>query len=344
MVVQYANYLSDKGYNVTLWHNTINTVFTLHPQVKLRKIPLPTKLGTIIHSLVKKFNSDAIIADIIPLASLLSIRNHARLIYFAQDYDESYYSNPLKRFLIRNLYFFCLNLMKVKVIAVSTELVRELTEKFNASATLVENGIDLETFYPEADEKLSTIKENRKAVIVLSRKDYRKGLDIVAKVVNKLAYNFRSKIEVWACGETLENEIMNTKVKNFGWVGIQELRKILTAADVFFYPTRHEGFPLMPLEAMACGCPVVTTRAVPYARNADNALVTDVEDTDNLKEKLETILRDDVLREKLRKNGFETAKKYNLKESQRRFEEAIVDILGFNSNADSRVQKKASSS
>jgi glycosyltransferase involved in cell wall biosynthesis len=344
MVVEYANYLTDKGYNVTLWHNTINTVFTLRPQIILAKIPLPTKIGTIIHSLVKKFHSDAIIVDIIPLASFLSIRNHTRLIYFAQDYDESYYRNPLKRFLIRNLYFFCLSLMKVKVIAVSNELIRELIEKYKASARLVENGINLETFYPDPDEKLAAIKGNRRAVIVLSRKDYRKGLDIVVKVINKLSYDFRNKIEVWACGETLENKIMNTKVKNFGWLGIQELRKILTAADVFFYPTRHEGFPLMPLEAMACGCPVVTTRAVPYVRNADNALVTDIEDTDNLKEKLETILRDDVLREKLRENGFETAKKHNLKDSQKQFENAIADIFGFNSNPSSISQKEASSS
>jgi glycosyltransferase involved in cell wall biosynthesis len=344
MVVEYANYLADRGHNVSLWYNAINTVFKIHPQIKLTKIPLPTKLGTVIHCLVNPFHSDALIVDIITLASLLSIRNSAQLIYFAQDYDESYYRNPLKRSLIRNLYFFCLSLMKVKVIAVSNELVRKLRETFNATATLVENGIDLETFYPDPDENLSTIKENRKAVVVLSRKDYRKGLDIVVKIINELCCDLRSAIEVWTCGETLENEIITTKVKNFGWLRIEELRKILTAADVFFYPTRHEGFPLMPLEAMACGCSVVTTRAVSYVQDGDNALVTDVEDTDNLKERLEMMLRDDVLREKLRKNGFETARKYNLKESQKRFEKAIVDILGFNSNADSRVQKKASSS
>ena len=344
MVVEYANYLADRGHNVTLWYSTINTVFAIHPLIKLTKIPLPTKLGTIIHSFVKKFHSDAIIVDIIPLASLLSIRNHARLIYFAQDYDESYYRSALKRFLIKNFYFFCLNLMNVKAIAVSTDLVRELIERFKASATLVENGIDLETFYPDPDEKLSTIKGNRKAVIVLSRKDYRKGLDIAVKVINKLSYDIRTKIEVWACGEILENEIMNTELKNFGWVGIQELRKILAAADVFFYPTRHEGLPLMPLEAMACGCPVVTTRAVSYVRDGDNALVAEIEDTDNLKDKLESILRDDVLRERLRKNAFETPKKYNLNDSQKQFEKAIANILGFNSNPSSVITKKVSSS
>lgn len=327
MVVEYANYLADRGYNVTLWYNTINTVFKIHPLIKLTKIPLPTKLGTIIHSLTKKFQSDALIVDIVALASLLSIRNYARLVYFAQDYDESYYSNPLKRFLIKNLYYFCLTLMKVKVIAVSTELLRELIEKFKASATLVENGIDLETFYPDPDEKLSTTKEHRKAVMVLSRKDYRKGLDIAVKVINKLSYDLRNKIEVWACGETLENEIMNTKVKNFGWVGKDRLRRILSTADVLFYPTRHEGFGLLPLEAMACGTLVVTTNVIPYVKDGENGLVANGWNETDLRDKLDIILSDQNLRERLKTHGLSTAKKYDLSESKRKFEEAIREII-----------------
>lgn len=344
MVVEYANYLADRGYNVTLWYNTINTVFTIHPLIKLTKIPLPTKLGTIIHSLVKKFHSDALIVDIIPLASLLSIRNRSRLIYFAQGFDESYHRNPIKKILIKILYFFSLSLMKVKGISVSNQLEHLLKEKYDARITVVENGIDLLTFYPDPDRELILSKGNRKAVLVLSRNDRAKGLDIAIKVINKISAKWKSKIEIWVSGEDLDQEILKVKARNFGWVAEDKLRKILSSADVLFYPTRHEGFPLMPLEAMACGCPVVTTRAVSYVRDSNNALVTEIEDEDNLKDKLETILRDSLLRGKLRENGFETARKYNLKDSQKQFEKAIADILGFNSNPSSTFQKKASSS
>lgn len=40
-----------------------------------------------------------------------------------------------------------------------------------------------------------------------------------------------------------------------------ELRRFLSAADVYAFPSRHEGFPVAPIEAMACGVPVVAAEA-----------------------------------------------------------------------------------
>ncbi len=327
MVVEYANFLADRGHNVSLWYNIINTVFKIHPLIKLIKIPLPTKLGTVIHSLVSQFHADVIIVDIIPLASLLSIRNRPSLIFFAQGFDESYHTNRIQKFLIKMLYFFSLNLMKVKGIAVSNQLAHMLREKYNARLTVVENGIDLLAFYPDPDQELILSKENRKSVLVLSRNDHPKGIDIAIDVINKMSADWRNKIEIWICGEELDEQIVKFKARNFGWVGEEKLRKIISSADVLFYPTRQEGFGLLPLEAMACGCPVITTEAVRYLADAENALIAKLGNEVSIKEKLERILADRQLTGDLRNNGFITVKKYDLGHSKIKFEEAIKKVI-----------------
>jgi glycosyltransferase involved in cell wall biosynthesis len=343
MVVEYANYLADRGHNVSLWYNIINTVFKIHPLINLTKIPLPTKLGTVIHSLENSFHSDALIVDIIPLASLLSIRNRSRLVYFAQGFDESYHTNRIQKLLTKILYFFSLSIMKIRGIAVSNQLASMLREKYNARITVVENGIDLSNFYHDPDDELILSKDDRKSVLVLSRNDHAKGVDIAVDVINKMSNDLKKNIEVWICGEILDNQIRKVKVKNFGWLGIEKLRKLLSSADVFFYPTRREGLPLMPLEAMACGCPVVTTRAVSYVRDGDNALVGEIDETGNLNEKLEIMLRDDLTRENLQKNGFKTAAKFDLEKSREAFEKAIVDCLKAYADPSSEGKKNVSS-
>lgn len=333
MAIEYANYLAEKGHEVVLWYNTFKTVFKPHPKLKLIKIPIPSKLGTTIYTTINRFDSDVVIVDIIALASLLTLRNRSRLIFFAQGYDESYYKNPFKKLLTKTLYIFSLKFLNVKTIAVSNQLSQMLKEQYNADVTTVENGIDSESFYPNPDEELIRIKGHRKAILVLSRNDYMKGLDIAIKALNTLSDEWKDKIEIWICGEEVKQEILKSKIINFGWIGKDKLRKIISSADVLFYPTRREGLPLLPLEAMACGCSVVTTKAVSYVKDGENALVADIEDTDNLKEKLMNILNDELLREKLKKSGFETVSKYDIKESQRKFEKAIMDIVPFKHNS-----------
>ena len=331
MVIEYANYLAEKGHEVVLWYNNFKTVYKLHPKLKLIKIPIPLKLGTIINATLKRFNSDVIIVDIIALASLLSLRNRSRLIFFAQGYDESYYKNPFKKLLTKILYIFSLKFLNVKTIAVSNQLSQMLKEQYNADVTTVENGIDSESFYPNPDEELIRIKGHRKAILVLSRNDYMKGLDIAIKALNTLSDEWKDKIEIWICGEEVKQEILKSKIINFGWIGKDKLRNIISSADVLFYPTRHEGFGLFPLEAMACGCPVVTTKAVSYVKDEENALVGRVENENNLKEKLERILSDRQLRDKLSNNGLNIVKEYDLNESKKKFEKAIREIMFSNS-------------
>ena len=53
-----------------------------------------------------------------------------------------------------------------------------------------------------------------------------------------------------------------------GFVSDEELVGVLAGARCFLYPSLHEGFGFPPLEAMACGTPVVTSAASSLPRSS----------------------------------------------------------------------------
>jgi glycosyltransferase involved in cell wall biosynthesis len=77
-------------------------------------------------------------------------------------------------------------------------------------------------------------------------------------------------------------------------VSVAELREIYTAADVLVFPSFYEGFGWPPLEAMASGCPVVSsTRASLREVVADAALtVDDPHDNERIASLLAEVLTD----------------------------------------------------
>ena len=101
-----------------------------------------------------------------------------------------------------------------------------------------------------------------------------------------------------------------------GYVDRARLRELYRHARAFVYPSRYEGFGIPPLEAMACGAPVIATRtgAIPeYAEGA--ALLVDPGDRVALGDALVRLLRDAPLRRELRARGAERARTYTWERS-----------------------------
>jgi glycosyltransferase involved in cell wall biosynthesis/ubiquinone/menaquinone biosynthesis C-methylase UbiE len=105
---------------------------------------------------------------------------------------------------------------------------------------------------------------------------------------------------------------LEERVKFLGYVQESELRVLYSAAKLFVYPSMYEGFGLPPLEAMACGAPVITsnTSSLPEAVG-DAAILVDPLDSEELCHAMRTVLCDDDLRLKLRKQSFERARLFS---------------------------------
>lgn len=97
-------------------------------------------------------------------------------------------------------------------------------------------------------------------------------------------------------------------VRFAGYASEEDLPYWYSAAEIFVYPSRYEGFGLPPLEAMACGTPVIVSRASSLPEAVGEAgLLVDPDDPRALAEAVATLLDDAGLREHLRRAGLERA-------------------------------------
>jgi len=103
-----------------------------------------------------------------------------------------------------------------------------------------------------------------------------------------------------------------------GFIPQQDLPALLSAAHAFVWPSLFEGFGLPPLEAMACGVPVLTanTSSLPEVVGAA-ALTVDPHDTDAIAGALFQLARDKELCAALREHGIERAAIFTWERSAR---------------------------
>ena len=101
-------------------------------------------------------------------------------------------------------------------------------------------------------------------------------------------------------------------VKHLGYVSESELRALYERATGFVYSSFYEGFGLPPLEAMACGCPVIVSNAASLPEVCgDAALYFDPHRPENIAAKIQQLMGDSALRERLKQKGLERAEKFS---------------------------------
>lgn len=102
---------------------------------------------------------------------------------------------------------------------------------------------------------------------------------------------------------------LNNRVHFTGHVEDKMLRQYFAYAEALILPSFYEGFGLPPLEAMACGCPVVVSNVASLPEVcSDAALYCDPYDPKDIACKVQRLMTEPVLQEELRQKGFERAK------------------------------------
>lgn len=110
---------------------------------------------------------------------------------------------------------------------------------------------------------------------------------------------------------TVERLGLEDKVVFTGFVADEHLPALYNLADLFVFPSLYEGFGLPPLEAMACGRPVVTSNASSLPEVVGEAgLMVEATDVEALAEAMQRVLEDNALRVRMIAKGVEQATKF----------------------------------
>lgn len=126
----------------------------------------------------------------------------------------------------------------------------------------------------------------------------------------------------------VERHKVRANVRFFGFVPERTLVALYRAADVFVFPSLYEGFGLPPLEAMANGTPVITSKisSLPEVVG-DAALTVDPYNVDEIAEAIKSVLTSEALRAQLTRDGRLRAEHFSWEKAVEQIHAAYMEAL-----------------
>ncbi len=137
--------------------------------------------------------------------------------------------------------------------------------------------------------------------------------------------------EGWLMRETesfIASSGVADRLRFAGYLQDEDLRALYASCRAFIYPSIYEGFGLPPLEAMACGAPVITAK-IPALQEVldDAAILVDPLDQESLAEAIVGLLTRDRQRDELKVRGVKRAAEFSWDQTARLTHEVYERVL-----------------
>ncbi|MBM3257623.1 MAG: glycosyltransferase family 4 protein [Candidatus Nealsonbacteria bacterium] len=200
-------------------------------------------------------------------------------------------------------------------------LCLEFFKNYKGPKTIIPNGIDLDEFNRKLP-KLKKFADDKINILFLGRIEERKGLIYLLKalkILNKKYSNLRLIVvgdgnlkgfcQRWAKMNRLKNVAFEKMAQE------KEVPYYYKTADIFCSPAIYgESFGIVLVEAMASGLPVVAFANQGYKgvleKGKGERFLAEPKNYKELAEKLEMLIKDEILRKEMGEWGIEEAKKY----------------------------------
>ncbi|MCG3198138.1 MAG: D-inositol-3-phosphate glycosyltransferase [bacterium] len=184
-------------------------------------------------------------------------------------------------------------------------------------------GVDLSIYHPLTERPA---RGGKLRIGLIGRFSKRKGLQVFFPAWETLTdLHDQAEVVVWPTFSWTPRELP-TNATVYEVCGDEALARFYRSLDLFVFPSLFEGLGLPPLEAMACGTPVVLTDSVgvrEYAMHEGNCLMVPPGDPSALASAIRRALEDRALRERLAENGLATVPRFTWENMVEDFDSAL---------------------
>jgi glycosyltransferase involved in cell wall biosynthesis len=215
-----------------------------------------------------------------------------------------------------------------KVIAVSHHVRQDAlgyTRVDPGKVVTVHNGFDRQRFVPIHDaHTLARVRERYRlppsyvlwAGQIYPPKNFTRMIGAFSRVRNDITHTLviagEPRWHATAALARISQLNLDDRVHFIGWVPHEDLPALYTMADLFLFPSIYEGFGIPLLEAMGCGCPILTSRTgAPPELVGDAAWQVNPFDEVDVAEGMLRILSDPTLRDTLVTRGLQRVRAFS---------------------------------
>ena len=233
-----------------------------------------------------------------------------------------------------------------RVIAISEWTKRDIVQHFGVPADRVDVtplGVNHEHFKPASPEAVAAFRQQYNigdnAIFYLGSVEPRKNLPRLIEafaLLNAQQPALRAQLFIggnlaWKYDDvfaSIQQRGLSEQIKLIGRVNDDDLPKWYSACAVMAYPSLYEGFGLPPLEAMACGAPVVTSNVTSLPEVVGDAgILVEPTDAPAIAEALQRVLCDEDLRNEMRRKSLQRAAQFTWQRTAELTMESYQKIL-----------------
>lgn len=199
----------------------------------------------------------------------------------------------------------------IPILTVSSSFAKLLEKNFQRKPQVLHNALNDKVFYPR-EKNQSTPKCPRILFVGPDKWSY-KGIQDVLTALAIVQKNGHEIEPVWVTQTVPDSSFDGALYIN---PPQKKLGELYRTCDMYVCGAVYESFALPPLEAMASGCQVVSTRnlgVLEYAQHEQNCLLADIGDPDSLAQAIMELLEDKEKGKRLVQGGYKTAESFHWK-------------------------------